>query len=185
MTNTFKRGAAMLAAAASVSMMATPALANHRWGGGYGGYGGYHRDRGVDAGDVLAGVLIIGGIAAIASAASKASKEKKANPEYRYPDGDYRSGDDRNGSYGNEARPEWRGDDGARGSGAQIGINEAVDRCLDEVSRGSDRARDVDSVNRDGNGWRIAGRTDAGSSFACTVDGDGRIRNVNVDGGAI
>lgn len=52
--------------------------------------GRHHHDR-VDAGDVLAGILIIGGIAAIASAASN-NKQKRAEPEYRYPDAPARPG---------------------------------------------------------------------------------------------
>ena len=63
------RFAAALAAAAALALSATPALAQV-WGWGGGGWGHHHRDR-VDAGDVIAGILIIGGIAAIASAASK------------------------------------------------------------------------------------------------------------------
>ena len=63
------RPAVAIAAAAMLSVTATPVLARDwGWGGG-GGYGRHHRhhDR-VDAGDIFAGVLILGGIAAIASA---------------------------------------------------------------------------------------------------------------------
>ena len=67
----------LLLSAAALSMVATPALANHNWGWG----GRHHRDR-VDAGDVLTGILIIGGIAAIASAASSNNKKKKSQKEH-------------------------------------------------------------------------------------------------------
>lgn len=56
--------------------------AHHRhggWGGGYGGWGGYrhhHHGDGIDGGDVLAGILILGGIAAIATAASNNSRDR-------------------------------------------------------------------------------------------------------------
>ncbi len=45
----------------------------------------HRRDRGVDAGDVLAGILIIGGIAAIANAA-KGSSERYPTRDSRYPE---------------------------------------------------------------------------------------------------
>ena len=41
----------LLLSAAALSMVATPALANHNWGWG----GRHHRDR-IDAGDVLTGI---------------------------------------------------------------------------------------------------------------------------------
>lgn len=180
----FKRSAAVLASAAVLSMAATPALARDRgWGGGWGKHYGRHHDDGISAGDVLAGVLIIGGIAAIASAASKSKKEREArersDDEYRYP-GEQRdlpqNGSARYGSSGADDRPEWR---------EGTGINGAVDRCLEEVERGSTKVEGVDSVNREGDGWRVAGRTGDGQDFACTVDTDGRIRSVSIDGRAI
>lgn len=176
MTKT-KRIGAMLASVAAFSMVATPAMARDYWGWG-GGYGHHrHRDR-VDAGDVIAGVLILGGIAAIASAASKAKKERENRPEYRYPEqrGDARD-DDRGyegGSAGDE-RPDW---------GEARGINEAIDRCSSEVERGNRRIESVDSVNRESGGWRVAGRMEGGKDFSCTLDADGRIRNVDMAGEA-
>ena len=164
-----------LASAAAVSMMATPALARG-WGGGWGGDWGHRRHHdGVDAGDVIAGVLILGTIAAIASAASK----PKQPQQQRYPQQDYpqQSYPQQGGSYGNGAdpRPEWH--EGG-------GINDAVNRCIDEVSRGNTRIDAVDSVNRDGEGWRVQGRAANGGAFACSVDGQGRIRSITIDGRA-
>lgn len=165
----------LLLSAAALSMVATPALANHNWGWG----GRHHRDR-VDAGDVLTGILIIGGIAAIASAASSNNKKKRDRYERRdesYPDQrdqrDYSREDD---------RPEWQGQQRGEAGGD---INGAINRCMNEVSRGSSRVRDVDSVAREGDGWRVMGSMTTGSSFSCAVDRDGRIRNVNIDGRAI
>jgi hypothetical protein len=158
---TSKRFAAMLASAAAFSMVATPAFANHGWG-----WGGRHRDR-VDAGDVITGILIIGGIAAIASAASKKDKQKRyerRDRDDRY-EGDYYERED-----GRDDRPEWQ---------EGTGINGAINRCLSEVSRGSDRQGEVDAVSRDGDGWRVQGRS-AGGNFTCVIDSNGRIRNVEV-----
>lgn len=170
MNGKIKRSAAALALAASVSMIATPALARDRWGG----WGGHRSHDRVDGGDILAGILIIGGIAAIASAASKSNKARQeqrnhpdTQPPYREESRDY-AGDDN--------RPEWR-----EGSG----IDGAVNRCIDEVNRGRERVGEVDSVNRDAEGWRVAGTTTGNGNFSCTIDRDGRIRNVNVDGRAI
>lgn len=167
------RFAAVLASAAAFSMAATPALARD-WG--WGGWGGHHRHRdGVDAGDIITGILIIGGIAAIASAASKKDRSRE---ERRYPD-DRR--DDRSADYGQDNRPEWR-ENGA--NGASSGIDSAVNSCIDEVARGSNRVEGVDTVNRDGDGWRVEGRTIKGGDFSCSVDGSGRVKSVSVDGKA-
>ena len=177
MTRKVSRSAAMLASAAVLSMMATPAMARDRgWGGGWGGGWGRHHDR-IDAGDVLAGILIIGGIAAIASAASSSSKAKRSQPDYRYPDQlPQQQQQQQQRDYGNDSRPQWN-----EGSG----INGAVSRCMDEVSRGNTKVDTVDSVNRDGDGWRVQGRAQGGGAFSCSVDADGRIRNVSIDGHAI
>ncbi|MFM5950485.1 MAG: hypothetical protein ACKOPM_14870 [Novosphingobium sp.] len=169
MTRKTSRFAAVLASVAAFSMMATPAMANHNWGWG----GDRHRDR-VDAGDVIAGILIIGGIAAIASAASNNNKKKRyerRDDDGRYDDARYE--DDRNSrSYGSDDRPQWQ-----EGSG----INGAINRCLSEVGRGSGQGAEVDSVNRDGDGWRVTGRA-SGGAFSCSIDRDGRVRNVDLGG---
>ena len=168
MTGTKSRLTTALACAAAFSMTASPALAQG-WGGGWGGGGwGHHRDR-VDAGDVIAGILIIGGIAAIASAASSHKRDRRN--EDRRPD--YPR--DRVGGYGNDNDQQW----------AQNGsVDSAVARCTSEVSHGSNRSVSVDSINRDGDGWRVQGRTGEGAEFSCTVDGNGRVRNAQVDGRA-
>lgn len=162
MTRKTTRYAALLASAAAFSMIASPALANHNWGWG----GNRHRDR-VDAGDVITGILIIGGIAAIASAASKKNKQKRyerRDRDDRYEDDYYERDGDR------DSHPEWQ-----EGSG----LNGAINRCMTEVERGSNRVEEVDAVNRDGDGWRVQGRSSAGN-FTCSIDRDGRIRNVEV-----
>lgn len=161
MTRKTSKLAAVLSSVAAFSLMASPALAGPGWGWG----GHHHRDR-VDAGDVLTGILILGGIAAIASAASK---PKDRRYERRSDDRRYEEPRYENGRY--DDRPEWR---------EGTGINAAISRCLGEVSRDGSGEAEVDSVNRDGDGWRVAGRSD-GATFSCQIDGDGRIRNVDVD----
>lgn len=183
------RTAAMLASAAVLAMTATPALANRGWGGGYGsGWG--HRERHDDTGAwVVGGIIGIGMIAAIASAASKSKREREA----RYPDRDYREGDYRDDDYrgdsyrGGDSRYGSRSDDSSRQSysGSSRNIDGAVDSCIGEVERGSTRVDTVDSVDRDGSGWRVTGRISGGRSFDCAVDTGGRIRSVTVDGRAV
>lgn len=119
-----------------------------------------HRNR-VDAGDVIAGVLILGGIAAIASAASRNDRDR------RYREREYRR--DRNYDY-RERRDSSRYD-GARG------IDRAVEMCVSRIERNV-RVNSVDSVDRTGEGWRVTGRLYNGESFNCSIGSDGRIEGV-------
>jgi len=177
MTKLVRSAGKALAVAAALTMTAAPAMARD-W---YGGRHWHKRDR-IDTGDVLAGVLVIGGIAAIASAASSASKAKR-EADYRYPerrDETYR-GDNRRG-YG-----DGREDDRSYAPGNRSGeaVSGAVDRCVGEVERGDRRVDTVDAVSRTMDGYRVEGRTGNGRSFTCTVDGGGQIRSVSIDGQAV
>lgn len=116
---------------------------------GYRGYRGHrrHRDR-IDGGDILAGILVIGGIAAIASAASKNNRDR------RYEDRDYRSDnrryDDRRADTRNDSRYDRETGD----------MDLAINTCSDAAERqaGRDaRVSAIESVVRDGNGWRVEG----------------------------
>lgn len=148
------RFAAATALAAAFSMAAAPATArgyhHHRW---------HHRDR-VDGGDVLAGALIIGGIAAIASAASKRNREASAPPVLPA---------DRQG---------YAYDGGERSAG----LDRAADMCADAVERGPDRVASVDSVTRDGAGWAVSGALETGAGFSCRIGNDGQVQGVDVAG---
>lgn len=176
MMNRFaSRFPAAVALAAAASMIATPAFAaqlpareapvapimrgvqaddgavlhHSRGWGGYPGYGRYHRHRGgIDGGDVLAGVLVLGGIAAIAAAASNANKDRdyrdrdyrrddyryrQSQPDYPDQQDRYREGYDQgysngqaadDGGYGGASNDrQWNDDDYARARGAQGGYN--------------------------------------------------------------
>jgi hypothetical protein len=174
MNNRFSRTGRLIASAAALSLVATPVMARG-WGGGW---GRHHND--IDAGDVITGILIIGGIAAIASAASKGSKDRQRNererdrdyPERDYPQRDSRDRDDSRG-YGNDDRPSWQ---------EGRGIDSAVNRCVGEVERGDKRVDQVETVNRDGQGWKVTGRMTGGDSFSCTIDGEGRVRSSDIGG---
>ncbi len=168
----FPRTASAFAVAAAISMAATPVLARDRgWGGGGWGGGWGHHDEGVSAGDIFAGVLVIGTIAAIASAASKSNKDRQSR------DSDYRDRDYRDTS------PRYS-DRGDNRSYAPRGIDSAVDSCVAEIERSSRTVDTVETVNRDGEGWRVEGRVRGGNSFACSITNGGQIRSVTVDGHA-
>jgi len=155
----FERGAPSIAVPTPGVFEAEAANADsHRW------YR-YRRHHHVDTGDVLAGVLIIGGIAAIANAASN-----NRDRDYRNRDGDYRSRDDdyrdrRTDSRYNDAR----------------GIDRAVAMCVNEIERDV-RVDTVDGVERNGSGWDIRGTLYNGDRFDCQIGPDGRVRNLDIDG---
>jgi len=131
------------------------AAQNHRWG--------RYRDR-IDAGDVLTGVLILGGIAAIASAANRGVRERDGRYPERWPDDDgarYRTP-------GDYERAESRG------------LDRAVDMCVAEVEQRSGRVGSVDGANRDRDGWQVSGELDNGRAYSCRIGNDGRISDVDV-----
>lgn len=174
-----------VAAGAMAVSAATPALA--------------HDHRGIDAGDVIAGALVIGGIAAVAAAASGGD---------RY---DYRYGRDHRDRY------DYYGYD--RG----VGPREAVEQCVRAAERtasrysygGRAKVTDIRDVDRKDYGYRVKGRIavnaigrdwrwgdrdygsgwnrdyrgwnsslrgyDAGT-FDCRVDYGGRVRDLDFNG---
>ena len=141
---------------------------HRRWR--YRGYRGYrHRNR-IDAGDVLAGVLVIGGIAAIASAASNSERRERRYRDERYRD------------YRDDRRDYRDRRDTRRSSGSGRGIDGAVDQCLTEIERDV-RVDQVDSVDRTGQGWRVTGTIFNGDRFTCTIDENGRIEAVDYGAG--
>ena len=131
---------ATIAAGAMAISSATPAAARD------------HRDRdGISAGDVIAGALIIGGIAAVASAASKYDRD------YRYRDGDYRydrAGYGWNGGRDYERDSYWRGNP-----------RRAVEMCVRATERYASRysygradVTDIRQVRDTRHGFEIRGR---------------------------
>jgi hypothetical protein len=134
--------AALFATAGAVLMTAAPAQARHGdWGGGW----DRGRDR-IDAGDIIAGALIIGGIAAIASAASN-------NDGYR-GGGYYRDRDDR---YDRGYRSDYRSYD--NGYGSRYAVDQCIRAAQREASRyGNARITDVTSINRTYGGYEVRGR---------------------------
>ncbi|QUL38409.1 hypothetical protein [Erythrobacter sp. JK5] len=155
-----------VAAGAMALATATPAAADD------------YRDRGgIDAGDVIAGAVVIGGIAALAGAFDK-------DKDYRYRDrrDRYRGYRYRGDGYG--YKHGYRGTNPRR----------AVQRCVNAAERqarrfGGWRYADVTQirdVDRTRNGFRVKGRIEVGGSrgyrgrdfdrgrFTCWFDGRGR-----------
>ncbi len=139
---------------------------------GYRGYRGHRRHRGgIDGGDVLAGILVIGGIAAIASAASKSNRDR------RYEDPDYRDDAPRY----DDRRP----DDGYNSSTGDMDL--AISACSNAAERqaGRDaRVSTIQSVSRDGVGWRVEGSLSNSDqrSFLCGAS-QGRVDFVQLGNG--
>ncbi len=103
-----------IAAGAMVAASATPALANHN-------------DRnGVSVGDIIAGALIIGGIAAVASAANRNNGGYRDNRGYDDGYGYNRGYSNNNGYYGNnyDRDAQWRNNP-----------RQAVEQCVNAAER--------------------------------------------------
>jgi len=123
----------------------------------------YHRHHGIDAGDVIGGILVIGAIAAIANAAKNDRRERVEPYPRRQPRREeVRYRDDRD-----ERRSDSRG------------IDRAIDMCVEQVERGDTRIDSVDNAARAADGWRVSGALDNGESWNCWIDNDGRVRSVD------
>jgi hypothetical protein len=131
---------ATLLVAGAASLIATaPANARYRGGG----------HDGIDTGDIIAGALILGGVAAIASAASSSSR-------YGRSYGGYDRGYDR--GYRND---RYNNDYGYYRDG--YGSRQAVDQCVRAAQRdasryGWARVTDVTSIDRVRGGYKVRGR---------------------------
>jgi hypothetical protein len=147
-----------VAATALTAASATPALADD------------HRDRdGIGAGEIIAGAVVIGGIAALAGAF----------------DGD-RDRYDRRGERWDDRN--YRGDRFNRG-GWGVSPRTAVDRCVRAAENQARRfggyryadVIDVRDIDRTRDGYRVKGRIDVGGgwnrndrgNFTCRIDGRG------------
>jgi hypothetical protein len=138
------------------------------WGCRRWGHRGWRRNR-VDAGDVLIGAAIIGGIAAIASSNNRRERDRDV---VVVRDNDWRDDSRRY----DDRRSERRG-------GGASGLDNAVDMCLTRIERDV-RVDTVDNVERTGAGWLVSGALFNGSPFACRIGNDGRIEGVDYGGGS-
>ena len=135
-TKVFAKGGIATAAVGAMALAgATPAQARH------------DRD-GIDAGDIIAGAVILGGIAAVASAVGKKDRYRDGY-RYGYRDRDYR--DYRHSNY----RGDYR-----RGNPRR-----AIAKCVRAVERDARRAgyrfadvTEIRDVDRERRGWEVKGR---------------------------
>lgn len=141
------------------------------YGGGWGGWGrNRHRGR-ASAGDILTGVLILGGIAAIANAASRRAQQRRAYPyPQSYPQPYPRS------------YPQPYPQQDNRWS-APNGLDGAAQLCMREIERNA-RVREVTRVERNAGGWLVSGAMADGAAFDCSIGSDGRIDRVDIGGRA-
>jgi len=143
------------------------AVADWRCRGWGCGRRGWRRDR-VDAGDVILGAVVIGGIAAILSSNNRRERERDVVIVER--DADFRDRDERRDD--RRAAP--------RGTGS-AGLDNAVNMCLDRIERDV-RVDAVDNVQRTGAGWQVTGSLFNGSGFTCRIGNDGRIETIDYSG---
>lgn len=120
-----------------------------------------HRDRGIDAGDVVAGVVVLGALAAIIGSNRDRNRDRE-----RYE----------------ERREQVRYDQREDRRFDSRGIDNAVDICVEQVERSNDRVEEVHEARRAPDGWRIAGTLEGGAGWDCWIDNDGRIRSVDFGG---
>lgn len=139
------------------------------WGGGW-GRRGWRRNR-IDAGDVLIGAVILGGIAAIANSNNRRERDRDVVIVER----DQRDWDRRDDRRLDDRRT------GPRGTGAS-GLDNAVNMCLDRIERDV-RVDTVDNVERTSVGWVVSGALFNGSPFQCRIGNNGQIDGVDYGNG--
>lgn len=176
MKKLFKFAAGAATAAVLSVTFAAPADAQ------YYGRSRYH-DRGIDAGDVIAGVAIVGGIAAIASAINQDGSRYGYGNRYRYRD-NYRDAvnacayeAERNGRGRVSITDIDRRDGGYRVRGVIDGSN-GYNR-YDGYNRndGYGRYDRYDRNDRYGRDFRYESRV----GFTCRTDNYGRVRDFDVN----
>lgn len=147
------------------------------WGGGWGGRRGWRRNR-IDAGDILIGAAVIGGIAAILSSNNRRNRDRDRDVVIVERDRDLQERD-----WDRDPDPRLRDDRRAapRGTGAS-GLDNAVNMCLDRIERDV-RVETVDNVERTAAGWQVTGALFNGSSFRCRIGNGGQIETVDFGDG--
>jgi len=129
-----------IAAGAVAASSATPALARD------------HNNRGgIDAGEVIAGALVIGGIAAVAAAASDNDRDS-----YRYGSDGYRY--DRAGYRDGYRQNNWRGGHDANPRGAVEQCVRTAERDAGRYSYGKADVTDIRRVREIRDGFEVKGR---------------------------
>ena len=161
---------------------------------------GFRHRRGIRAGEVLAGVAILGGIAAIASAASNNNRrnrnrdvlvvERDRNVNAEIEDLRRRTEEQQREieylrSLGRSAQ-NFSSQSGrlnaAPQSVAPLSLEAAIDGCTAAAGQGQGRGQfggAISSVNRTATGWNVSGELGSGSPFTCQIGNDGQIEALN------
>lgn len=194
MTKAIAKGAFATVAAGSMAV-AAPAAAQDRH---------HDRDGGLSAGEVIAGAVILGGLAAVILS------DDDDRSDYRYRDRNYRDRDYRDRDYNrrgnrNYRDRDYRGD--RRGYNRGLNARGAVQRCVEAAERRAQRysgtraeVYEVYDVDRERGGFEVKGRIavregrgygyrrghrndgwDEGR-FECDVRYDGRITDLDFRG---
>ncbi len=114
-----------------------------------------NRNRGIDAGDVVAGVVVLGALAAILGSSNN-SRDRDHDRRQRV-----RYDDPRDRDY--ESR----------------GIESAVDMCVDQVEYRDSRVESVDRADRSARGWDVSGLLENGERWTCFIDNAGQVRSID------
>lgn len=116
----------------------------------------HRHNRGVDAGDVIAGVAVVGVLAAILSSSSRnrdRDRYEDRHERVRY--------DDRRDRYDSR------------------GIESAVDMCVHQVEYRDNRVENVDRADRNASGWSVSGSLENGERWTCFIDNSGEVRSID------
>jgi len=181
----------LLGTTVSAAILATSVVpADARpWRRGHNG-GWHHRDRGIDGGDILAGAVILGGIAAIAGMSAK--KDRRVDDEIaarngnrysdayadRSDDGEWRGGDSAgpdDSPYPDAAEPTEPTEPADAATQDHAGVirdeDSAVDACAraaegEALSYGSNASvRDIADVQGEGTEWRVSGTVESRNGY--------------------
>ena len=139
-----------------------------------------HND-GIDGGDLLGGLLVLGGIVAVAAAIDKSDdevRERREGGTYSQRPYDYRGDQDRSEI---DRRDDWREQGGQNRSFADQ-QDRAVDACSAEAA-GSGQVDEIYEVEWLDSEWRVRGDYQGGGGFTCSVDSNGRAVVANGDRG--
>ncbi|MFB0611042.1 hypothetical protein [Aurantiacibacter poecillastricola] len=120
----------------------------------------HHRRGGVDAGDVIAGVVVLGALAAIVGSSRDRDRDRERYDNRRIDSRDYDRRD-------YESR----------------GIENAVDMCVEEVEYRDTRVDNVERADRSASGWTVSGTLDNGERWTCLIDNAGDVRSIDYDEG--
>jgi hypothetical protein len=149
---TFARAAIGAAVAGAMTLTATPAFARHR------------DDDGIDAGEVIAGAVILGGLAAILSSndGGYRNDDRYGDRDGRYDNGRYDDGRDNDDRYGDR---DGRYGDNRYGydRGRYGNSRSAVNQCVNSVEQRSGRygrtdVTEIRSIDRIRGGYEVRGR---------------------------